>query len=327
MHPHFQPPPPPPPPEPPLGGPLEVTFGPQGFGVRVAQREFKRLGYYRLFALPVLLGLLLFLVLVLIGDQFEGEPPFFAFACVWLGLAVPAAIWGLISLLTAASASEKSALAFDAQRWSVTRRGHEEPLQKFQRVRARRPSQLVQFWALELVPHGAEKPLSVYGRFAPKHGPALAQAASWLAYMLRVPADIDPNLYSVDARGRSENSAAMLCYLPIYGVFIATSLYYLLKRDRRPLVRFAARQSLIQTAFSCLVLIFICAWCGVPIALLEDGPVRVALIVLLVVLLVLFAIWNFAAHIVACTRAHRGVAWVMPWLAPVVNRWHPSPPG
>ncbi len=324
MQPQFQPPPPPPPPEPPTHGPLEIAIFPQGFSVRVGKRQLARLGYYRLFALPALIGLLIFLVLILIGDQFEGEPPWATLGLIWAALSALAAAWGLVTIFGANGASEKSELRFDAQRWSVTRRGREEPLQKFQRVRAHRRSQLVQFWALELVPHGAEKPLTVYGRFTPKQAPELAQSASWLAYMLRVPADIDGSLYSLDARGMNEKTAAMLCYLPIYGVFIATSLYYLFKGDRRPLVRFAARQSLVQSAFSFLVLIFVLALCGTPVALLDDGPVRVALIVLLCVLLGAYAIWNLVAHIIACTRANRGVPWIMPWLAPIVTRWHPS---
>lgn len=303
---------------------LEIANLPQGFSVRVARRQLARLGYYRLFALPVLIALLIFLVLILIGDQLEGEPPFATLGVIWAALSALAAIWGLVTIFGASRASEKSELRFDAQRWSVTRRGREEPLQKFQRVRAHRPSQLVQFWALELVPYGAEKPLSVYGRFNAKHGSELTQYASWLSYMLRVPADIDGNLYSVDARGMTEKTAAMLCYLPFSGIFIGTSLYYLFKGDRRPLLRFAARQSLVQTAFSFLVLIFILVLCGVPVALLGDGPVRIALIVLLCVLLGAFSIWNLVAHIMACVRANNGIPWVMPWLAPVVMRWHPS---
>ena len=307
-----------------MHGPLEIAISPQGFSLRVARRQLARLGYYRLFAAPVLVALLLFLVLIVIGDQFEGEPPFTTFGVIWAVLSVLAAVWGLVTIFGASRASQKSELRFDAQRWSVTRRGQEEPLQKFQRVRAHRRSQLVQFWTLELVPYGAEKPLTVYGKFAPKQAAELAQSATWLAYMLRVPADIDGSLYSLDARGMNEKTAAMLCYLPIYGVFIATSLYYVFKGDRRPLVRFSARQSLVQFAFSLLVLSFIIALCGTPVALLEDGPVRVALIVLLCVLLGAYTIWNLVAHIVACTRANRGVPWIMPWLSPVVTRWHPS---
>ncbi len=324
MQAQFQPPPPPPPPEPPSTGPLELAFGTQGFALSVRRREYVRRGLYRLLAVPVLLALLCFLILILIGDQFEGEPPFWAFGAGWGILSALSATWGLVSVLGATSASEKSRVVFDAQRWSVTFRGREEPLQKFNRVRARRPSQLVQFWTLELVPQSAEKPLSVYGKFTPKQAALLAQSAHWLAYQLRVPADVDPSLYALDARGMNEKSAAMLCYLPIYGVFIATSLYYVFKGDRRPLVRFAARQSLLQTAFSFFVLIFFGALFGVPLALIDDGPIRVALMVLLVVLLVAFAIWNFVAHILACTRANRGIAWIMPWLAPIVTRWHPS---
>jgi len=101
-------------------------------------------------------------------------------------------------------------------------------------------------------------------------------------------------------------------------------LYFLFKGDQRPLVRFCARQSLCQTAFSFLVLLLILGALGAPVALLGDGPPRVVAIVLLSVSLGAFLIWNLWAHILACSRAYKKIPWVMPWLRPVVARWLPK---
>jgi hypothetical protein len=76
---------------------------------------------------------------------------------------------------------------------------------------------------------------------------------------------------------------------------------------------------------SFVLLLVICAALGTPVALLGDGLLRVVAIVLLSVSLVVFVIWNLWAHVLACSRAYRRVAWVMPWLRPVVRRWLPSP--
>ena len=47
------------------------------------------------------------------------------------------------------------------------------------------------------------------------------------------------------------------------------------------------------------------------------------IIVINMIGLVAFVVWNVGAHIVAAMRAYRGVAWVMPWLRPIVTRWLP----
>jgi len=141
--------------------------------------------------------------------------------------------------------------------------------------------------------------------------------------MLRLPLDADPALATLDATGVDERTAAMLCYLPVQGIFIGASLYYLLRGDKRPLVRFSARQSLCQLLLSTLLLLLIIALFGVPLALLSDGLVRILLMVLLTLSLVGFVIWNIWAHILACSRAYRRIAWVMPWLRPIAQRWLP----
>jgi len=253
----------------------------------------------------------------------DGDPPVYAFVVLWCLISALSATWGLGLVFGAGHWSERSRLEFDGQRWTVRRRGVEQSLTTFVAVRARRPTRALKWWTLELVPHGGLAPITIYGNFAPRQREALQSYAGWLAAMLRLPLEADPALSTLDATGVDDRTAAMLCYLPIQGIFIGASLYYLLKGDKRPLVRFCARQSLCQFLLSTLLLLLIIALFGVPLALISEGPVRVVLLVLLTLSLVGFVIWNIWAHILACSRAYRRVAWVMPWLGPVVRRWLP----
>jgi uncharacterized Tic20 family protein len=304
--------------------PLQVVYGTQGFSIGVSTGAYFKRGLFSLFALPALFALLLGLVMVLVAGQVDGEPPVYAFAALWCGMSGLSALWGLGLMLGAGRWSQRSLLAFDGQRWTVKNRDSEQSIAAFACVRARRPSRLLKWWALELVPHAGGKPLVIYGSFVPRQSRALLSYAHWLASMLRLPLDADIALSTLDSTGLDERTAAMLCYLPVQGVFIGASLYFVLKGDTRPLVRFSARQSLCQTLLSFVLLLLICAAFGVPIALLGDGPARIVAIVALAVSLVAFAVWNLWAHILACSRAYRKIAWVMPWLRPLVARWLPE---
>ncbi len=122
-----------------------------------------------------------------------------------------------------------------------------------------------------------------------------------------------------------DNTAAMLCYLPIQGIHIIASFYYLFAARDRPFVRFAAKQSLMQLGLTLVALIACGVGFGVPLAMMDvDGPKRltvtaVVLIVLLALSLGVIAIGNIVAHIVACVRAQSGKLWVMPWLRRIVR--------
>lgn len=304
--------------------PLTIVYEPARFCIFVRSREYVKRGLLALLAFPALFAVLLGLIGLLVAGQSDGDPPIYVFAVIWCLISALSATWGLGLLFGANHWSERSRLEFDGQRWTMRRRGVEQPLTAFASVRARRPNRALKWWALELVPHGGLAPLTVYGHFVPRERAALQSYAAWLASMLRLRLDVDPALSTLDATGVDERTAAMLCYLPIQGIFIGASLYYLLRGDTRPLVRFSARQSLCQLLLSSLLLLLIIALFGVPLALVPDGPVRIVLLVVLTVSLVGFVIWNIWAHILACSRAYRRIAWVMPWLGPVVRRWLPQ---
>jgi uncharacterized membrane protein len=161
--------------------------------------------------------------------------------------------------------------------------------------------------------------MTVHDRLAELHGPDIEATAESLRACLA-----DASYRSADAVGVDippcrgsrpgvpPNTAAMLCYLPIHGIFLLASIYYAITAHDRPFVRFAALQSLIQTAASTLALIVVAAFAGTPVVLLDDGPARLAATVILVGLLVALALANAGVHIYAAVQANKGRAWVMP---------------
>lgn len=133
-----------------------------------------------------------------------------------------------------------------------------------------------------------------------------------------------------DARGNliptpGERSLAMLCYLPVQGVFLLASLGVLLA-SRSAYARAAAKQSLLQLCFSVCLLAAILLGLGVPVAYADGSPLQPVLGVALALALTAFWLWNLVAHIYACVRFYRGAPWVMPWLRPLAARWFSPPP-
>ncbi|MCA9631819.1 MAG: hypothetical protein KC766_29395 [Myxococcales bacterium] len=117
-----------------------------------------------------------------------------------------------------------------------------------------------------------------------------------------------------------ERSLAMLCYLPVQGIFVFTSVACLVV-SRSDYVRSAAKQSLLQFGFSLLVLGLILLLFGLPTALLSDPGATAPLAAALTISTLAFAAWNLSAHVYACVRFYRGRPWIMPWLRPVARRW------
>ncbi len=117
-----------------------------------------------------------------------------------------------------------------------------------------------------------------------------------------------------------ERSLAMLCYLPVHGVFALASLGCLVA-SRSRYVRSAAKQSLLQLGFSLVLLGLVLALGAVPRALVQSERVQAGVALSLTILLALFAVWNLTVRIYACVRFYQGRPWVMPWLRPIAQRW------
>lgn len=259
-------------------------------------------GALSVFASPVIGGSVVLLMLMMgLEDASVG---LVAFASV-VGFFV---LWGIGLFALGTRLSERTVVTFD--RATVCRPdGASVPTAAIALVRVRRREGFTGFHVLELVAPNGEM-FAVHERL-PAMPESLAAVASEVASWLGVPSESPPATSS----SFDEKHAAVLCYLPIQGIFLIASLWFL-ATDRRPFVRFAAKQSLLHFAFSIVVLLVAIALGAVPVLLTEgaDGPLRVLAIVWLVILLVAFAIWNVGAHIYACVQASRGRAWVMPWL-------------
>lgn len=151
-------------------------------------------------------------------------------------------------------------------------------------------------------------------------GRAIGSAAAHLADALGVDADMP--MAARSARPlipRDPRLASALCYLPIDGLFVAASLFYLMT-SLDPLVRFSAKQSLALFALSLLALPLFVGCCGVPFAAIVPGDLVPAALASSVI------VWigaRIAIRTMAAMRAHRGVVWIQPWLAPLTRRWAP----
>lgn len=88
-------------------------------------------------------------------------------------------------------------------------------------------------------------------------------------------------------------------------------------------MRFCALQSLLQFALAMVVLVPVIGCSGALGFLLQDQVHPALIAVGIAALIVPYQVWRIAARVVACWRAYKGRAWVMPWLGFVSRRWLP----
>ncbi|MBK7581266.1 MAG: hypothetical protein IPI67_13760 [Myxococcales bacterium] len=288
-----------------------------GVSFAVPARHWAFRGILLALALPPLFALLA----VLAGLDEDGvSVP----SVVLAGIAGLSFVLGLLLALVSPLLAARTRTRIDFGRGFVftARSPYPVSLSAFTQLEVERQDRVSGF--LELRAHRTDGPaLKLLGPLLPKHATEAAELAHWLGATLNVPVST-PALPSVGAASSSSDSlAGLLCYLPIQGVFIIASLYYLFAARGRPFVRFCAIQSLSQLGFSIATLAIILLGLGVPLALADPSPLQTALIVLLAITLTLYWLWNFAAHAYACYSAYKGRLWVMPWLGFWVRRFLP----
>ena len=229
-----------------------------------------------------------------------------------------AARWGLVAtsigtslvvLITCALAPGRAAPAvFDLTTRSLTRKRETLSFDEIAKLSVSeaplRPPELV-------ATARSGRQLVVLRGFTPAELRAMPGLLAWLTARTGI-AHVPP-APARDPLGFDDRTAALLCYLPAQGVFLIASLYYLRAHDR-PFVRFAALQCLRHTLLTIVVLVLVLGGLGPPTAYFAETSLGPVFAVLLALALVAFAVWNFTAHVVACARAYRGVAWEMPWL-------------
>ena len=271
---------------------------------------------------PLAVALVELLVLLALGLESE-----VALAICWsLGVVVAAAafVLGVALALTAPSRSAKSEVRLDVGE-RLLHRGTQVPelLGHPSEVRLWRKSKLLAFWSLGLA-YDDGRVAVLLSRVHSAHAKPLVAVAERLAELLEIEARI-PGAARAGLGAGDPRTQAALCYVPIDGVFLLASLYFLLRSDD-PFVRFAARQSLLHFVISTALLLFSLGCLAVPIAALGDALPTVFSVVALALPLVVLALWRVGSYVYAAYQAQRGVAWVMPWLRPIVGRWLPPRP-
>lgn len=282
-------------------GPTTVITG--------SPRAYRLRGLLSLLVLPLAFGVLV----AVLGGMVDA--PEDVLLVVWLVTVVVSVAYGLVLLVGAERLARRHLVRFDGARRVVVVGAAEHPYAGLSVELVRRSA--LAFSRLELVRDGAVV-ATIHDRLGEPHGADAAALVRHLSGLLGLPAAIPASpAPSVDDR-----TAAMLCYLPIQGIHLVASLYYLFSARERPFVHFAARQSLAQVAVTLGGLVVSLLGLGLPLALVAGGerslPVGgVVLTVLLVVALSALAIANLVAHGIAAVRAYRGEVWVIPWL----RRW------
>lgn len=291
-------------------------------GVNVIATRSRRVYVIRGLLGVLLLPVLFALLVVLIGVAMFEESPDATMLAVWAALAGASVLWGLVLIVFSRRLSRRGAVTIDRARGVVSAGGIEHSLDGVD-VRVRKLEGISGWNTIEL--WRGQRLAIVHDRLQPMHASDVTAHAEYLAQILGgapLVAAPDAAFGPTPQRMINDNTAAMLCYLPVQGIHLIASLYYLVTAHDRPYVRFAAKQSLTQTGvmFASL-LVFGCTF-GVPLSLVDDS-LKVVFGVLLGVSLGVVAIANIVAHVIACVRAQSGKLWVIPWLRPIVTKWLP----
>jgi hypothetical protein len=239
------------------------------------------------------------------------------------GASALAAVPGLVGLALMATARRRAArreVQLDrAERLLILPGREAQVFRTPEAVRVARVAPLD--WRLSLRDaEGRETPL--LARVPRARGPALAEVAEQLAEALGARAEVPEAARRARSLvPRSARRWAALCYAPLDGVFLAYSLWALV-RTRHPEVRFAATQSLVLFAVEGAAALLLFGCLGVPLAALSL-PFGARLAGLSCPLAV-FAVARVGVRLSAAVRAARGEVWLVPGLAPLLRRRAPT---
>lgn len=257
------------------------------------------------------------LLLFLIGLVSEGasEAAMDTFILCWLVLSSICVFVGLGLAFTCQSRAEKRAVTFDFAQGVVVCRAH-SPI-PFSNVRALGTGGggLFGVQRLELTTQDGRN-LKLLTRF-PQFGD-FQKATATVAQRLGVP--VVGRAAGNAPLGFDDNTASMVCYLPIEGLFLIYSALCLGTTGCPTQVRFAARQSLLLLGVSFCGIMGLVIPMAVVLAVASGEP-SVPLMIGCGVLLFAFWVLIMATRIIACVKAYRGRAWVIPWLKPLTRRW------
>jgi len=291
--------------------------------LRNPPRDFVVQGLLVLMLLPVLtilLGVLVALMLGLQADQTAGWIAIGAF--VGLGCLT----WVLLGggqILTAGFRSRRSTILLDSGRRTIERNGvHLLDWADVAAVYAHKPSAATKWWAIS-VRTGVGESVLLVKRLPPSRSKTIQAAAAEVARLLDAELEAPPELTGATTLGLSPHASGALCYLPFQGIFLMASVWFALFSQNR-FAKFCAYQSLLQFVLAMVLLVPVLGACALMVVLLEDRVHPGLLGAGMAMLLVPYQIWRVTTRIVACWRAFKGRAWVMPWLGFVTRRWLPE---
>jgi len=199
------------------------------------------------------------------------------------------------------------------------------PLDDLTGVAIRQPNPLLKWRVLEAT-RAEGGPVVLAHRVSVSRYAQARTLAAELGERLGVPVDIPADVQTGDMVGLGDKHAAAFCYLPLQGIFLLASLWYVFQAKDRPFVRFAAVQSLLQVVVSTGVLLGLVA-VSAALAWAQDAGLlpEPVLIAALLVLWGIFFAWHVGSRIIATVAAWTGRPVVFPWLWPVLAKRRPAP--
>ncbi len=299
---------------------LESTS--EGLRLRNPPRDFVIQGLLLVLLVPPLVLLLGVLIALMLGLQADQTGAWIALG-VFVGLGCAAAMFvGGAQVVTARIRSRRSTVVLDPNRRIIERNGVELlHWADVAAVYAHKPSAALKWWAIS-ARTGMGDSVQLLGRLPPSRSKAIQAAAEGLARALDVEVDAPPELTGATG-GLSPHTAGALCYLPFQGIFLLASAWFAIFSQNR-FVKFCAYQSVLQFMLAMILLVPVLGGCGLLVVIFEDTLHPGLLGAAMALLLVPYQIWRVGTRIVACWRAYKGRAWVMPWLGFVTRRWLPE---
>lgn len=200
-------------------------------------------GLLLVFALPPSLLLLL----GLLGALGTGGDPVGTGIFVGLALliSVPSAAAGVWMVAVSGARSDRSEVAVD---WSgrrlLPRDRAPVGFDAVESLEVVQPSSLLKWRVLQARVPGAA-PVVLAQRLTPRLFAEARALSEPLAARMGLPLDLPADVRSGDLVGLNDRHAAAFCYVPLQGIFLVASLWYVFQARERPFVRFAAIQSLL----------------------------------------------------------------------------------
>jgi uncharacterized membrane protein len=247
------------------------------------------------------------------------------FAGLSLLISVPSAVGGVWMVVVSGSRSDRSEVAVDwSGRQLVPRDRPPVGFDDVEGLEIVQPNALLKWRVLQARVCGGA-PVVLAERLTPRLFGEARAFAEPLASRMGSPLDLPDDVRSGDLVGLNDRHAAAFCYVPLQGIFIVASLWYVFQAKERPFVRYAAIQSLLQVAAS-TVLLVVCIGltAGVVAGLDAAGSEPALSAVVLVPLWLAVLAFHLGSRVWATVQAVRGRATLFPWFIPILRSRRPA---